>query len=193
MRAMSMIQYIHQADPKNEEVKQCWSATDCETFQVRGNNYLEDRIKISSQSSCLQLVNVDLVQRQGSSFDIPHHRISWQKWSFVQRLHTKYRNADQPVTDAPFILVINHMIPGGMNVVLHFRVPNQTQEYGNSTAVKMLRQFMSKEVDDDYRDSKLKIIPNVVEGGWIVKRGVGNKPAIIGTLFWFVIVIVFSN
>ena len=75
------------------------------------------------------------------------------------------------------------MIPGGMNVVMHFRVPNQTQEYGNSTAVNMLRQFMSKEVDDDYRDSKLKIIPNVVEGGWIVKRGVGNKPAIIGTLF----------
>ena len=39
---------------------------------------------------------------------------------------------------------------------------------------------MSDDVDDEYRNSKLKIIPNVVEGGWIVKRGVGNKPAIIG-------------
>jgi hypothetical protein len=39
---------------------------------------------------------------------------------------------------------------------------------------------MSDDVDDDYRNSKLIIIPNGVEGGWIGKRGVGNKPAIIG-------------
>ena len=46
--------------------------------------------------------------------------------------------------------------------------------------MKMLRKYMSLDVDDEYRDARLKIIPNVVEGGWVVKRGVGNKPAIIG-------------
>ena len=177
---MSMIDYIHEADPTNENIKQCWSATHCETFQVRGNNYLEDRIKIASQSSCLQLVSVDLVQRQGPNFETPHGQICWQPWSFVQRLKKKYLDANQSEESAPFILCINHMIPGGMNVVMHFRVPSKNEMYGNSKAVNMLWEFMSDRVDDEYRDSKLKIIPNVVEGGWIVKRGVGNKPAIIG-------------
>lgn len=34
--------------------------------------------------------------------------------------------------------------------------------------------------DDEFRDSTLKIIPRVTEGGWVVKKGVGRVPAILG-------------
>ena len=43
---------------------------------------------------------------------------------------------------------------------------------------RLLQQFM--EGDDEFRDSTLKIIPRVSEGSWVVKKGVGRVPAILG-------------
>jgi hypothetical protein len=34
--------------------------------------------------------------------------------------------------------------------------------------------------DDDYKNERLKIVPNVIQGPWVVKSVVGGKPAIIG-------------
>ena len=36
------------------------------------------------------------------------------------------------------------------------------------------------EGDDHERDSRLKIIPRIAEGSWLVKKGVGTTPAILG-------------
>jgi len=131
---------------------------------------------------CLELLCVDLVQRKGTDFETPHERVSWHDWSFVQKLKQKYilHSKSKTSQNMPYILVINFIIPGGMNTVMHYKIPSKTEKYGNSQAVKMLRHFMSDDVNDEYRNDKLKLIPSVVEGGWIVKRGVGNKPAIIG-------------
>ena len=35
--------------------------------------------------------------------------------------------------------------------------------------------------DREFRDSRLKLIPRVVEGNWTLQEGVGNTPAILGT------------
>lgn len=35
--------------------------------------------------------------------------------------------------------------------------------------------------DEAWRSKRIKLIPRVVEGAWMVKRAVGTKPAIIGT------------
>ena len=43
---------------------------------------------------------------------------------------------------------------------------------------RLLQQFMDG--DDEFRDSALKIIPRVSEGSWVVKKGVGRVPAILG-------------
>ena len=43
---------------------------------------------------------------------------------------------------------------------------------------RLLQQFI--EGDDEFRDSTLKIIPRVSEGSWVVKKGVGRVPAILG-------------
>lgn len=42
----------------------------------------------------------------------------------------------------------------------------------------MLKEFI--EGDDEYRNSKFKIIPQVVEGAYFVQRAIGNTPAILG-------------
>ena len=43
---------------------------------------------------------------------------------------------------------------------------------------RLLQQFLDG--DDEFRDSTLKIIPRVSEGSWVVKKGVGRVPAILG-------------
>ena len=43
---------------------------------------------------------------------------------------------------------------------------------------RLLQQFIDG--DDEFRDSTLKIIPRVSEGSWVVKKGVGRVPAILG-------------
>jgi hypothetical protein len=171
----------------DESVLKCWSETDATIFQLRGPNYLDDRVKVPSSPSCLRLVACDLTMRRGgyastagdaNTGDVPNpvERVAWMEHGLVQRVQRKYGDK------APFLFVINFMIPGGVNNIMYFRVPDAAgpEDAGTCTAVKMLRKYMSLDVDDEYRDARLKIIPNVVEGGWVVKRGVGNKPAIIG-------------
>eukprot|EP00946_MAST-07B_sp_MAST-7B-sp1_P004931 g4931.t1 len=190
IRSWSLIDYIDGSkcqDTSDSSVMKCWSETDASIFQLRGSNYLEDHIKVTSLPSCLRLVACDLTVRRGAhgsstasdggSEDIlPLERVAWMEHGLVQRVQRRYG------PKAPFLFVINFMIPGGMNNIMYFRVPDATgpEEEGNCTAVQMLRKFMRTDVDDEYRNARLKIIPNVVEGGWVVKRGVGNKPAIIG-------------
>ena len=43
---------------------------------------------------------------------------------------------------------------------------------------RCMRVFL--EGDDHERDSRLKIIPRIAEGPWLVKKGVGTTPAILG-------------
>ena len=43
---------------------------------------------------------------------------------------------------------------------------------------RCMRAFLDG--DDQTRDSRLKIIPRIAEGSWIVKKGVGTTPAILG-------------
>ena len=43
---------------------------------------------------------------------------------------------------------------------------------------RCMRVFL--EGDDHERDSRLKIIPRIAEGSWLVKKGVGTTPAILG-------------
>ena len=185
IRSWSLIRYARPSEcakTNDDSVIKCWSQTEAKIFQVRGVNYLEDRIKMTSPPSCLRLIACDLTMRGrrpdavANDYLEPLNRVAWMEHGLVQRVQRKYGS------QAPFLLVINFMIPGGMNNVMYFRVPAEDgpEEDGASNSVKMLRKFMSPDVDDEYRDARLKIIPNVVEGGWVVQRGVGNKPAIIG-------------
>ena len=181
--AMSLSRLTHVPDPPDTtdtSTALCWSRTDCTVFQVRGPNYLEDRVKVASQPACLHLVAVDLTQRTGEHALEPVPRICWVPGSVTQLVQQEYLAAGAGADAMPFYFVINFLVPGGMNTVMWFRVPEPDEANGDCTQVRMLREFMSTDVDDEFRDSRLKIIPSVVEGTWMVKRGVGNKPAIIG-------------
>jgi hypothetical protein len=43
---------------------------------------------------------------------------------------------------------------------------------------KLLASFLIQ--TDEWRDGRLKIVPRVAEGNWVVKRSIGRGPAILG-------------
>jgi hypothetical protein len=51
-------------------------------------------------------------------------------------------------------------------------------EAADTAFEKTFTRFL--EGSDAHRNERFKIIPNVVEGNWLVRRAVGNTPAILG-------------
>lgn len=75
------------------------------------------------------------------------------------------------------ILIINLQISGNISVVSYFAVPSVDNP---SPAQKLLDRFIHQE-DDAWRNSRLKLLPHIVEGGYLIKKAVGTTPCIIGT------------
>eukprot|EP00511_Aplanochytrium_stocchinoi_P011685 CAMPEP_0204875178 /NCGR_PEP_ID=MMETSP1348-20121228/45245_1 /ASSEMBLY_ACC=CAM_ASM_000700 /TAXON_ID=215587 /ORGANISM="Aplanochytrium stocchinoi, Strain GSBS06" /LENGTH=677 /DNA_ID=CAMNT_0052031465 /DNA_START=13 /DNA_END=2046 /DNA_ORIENTATION=- len=157
--------YIYPKDITKDGVSCWWDSGVEEGFwNVRGHNYLEDSIKIPSVTSAMELLQI-----QWSFYDEPKRNIANDPGELVQMQHAG-RN------DRPFLFVINFMVPTIGNWVCYF-----TKRRGTNYKRfdKMLKEFING--DDEFRNSKFKIIPNVVEGSYFASRAIGSKPAILGT------------
>jgi hypothetical protein len=127
----------------------CWSEPRAALFRVRGPTYLQDRIKEPSDSALCRLIGVDLF-----STDTPESNLCRRRESFAQRV-----GEDAP----PLIIALNFCLPWG-NFALYWAAPEEEHD--------VLQQFLDSD-DDAYRDARLKLIPRVVEGNWLVRRAVG--------------------
>jgi hypothetical protein len=84
-------------------------------------------------------------------------------------------------------VVINFKFPWG-NMLLYYEVPVKLAKYLTGTSVKLDPSLTSAQLtlakwlmgDDTYRNDRLKLIPYVAEGPWIVRSMVTGKPALIG-------------
>ncbi|GBG29447.1 Protein ENHANCED DISEASE RESISTANCE 2-like [Hondaea fermentalgiana] len=132
-------------------------------WNVRGPKYLEDRVKVPNQTSAMELVQI-----QWAFFDQPKRNIARDPEELVQMQH-------EGRSDRPFMMVINFMVPTIGNYVMYM-VKRRTVDYPRFN--RMLEKFIAG--DDEYRNSRFKIIPNVVSGSYIAKRGIGSTPAILG-------------
>lgn len=57
-------------------------------------------------------------------------------------------------------------------------VTEEEDDGGTAATIRLLAAFLLG--DDEYRTSRFKLIPSVIEGPWIIKQSVGNKPVILG-------------
>ena len=93
------------------------------------------------------------------------------------------------------ILIINLQIAGNISIVAYFAIPIMDNP---SPAQKLLSRFIHDE-NDTWRDNHLKLLPHIVEGGYLIKKAVGTTPCIIGTkgessyysVFYFKFIIIF--
>jgi len=169
-----------------ESDNNCWSEPSGNLFKVRGKNYLKDRKKISSDENIFKTRGVDLLLTD-----------DWAPTE-IGRRHPGI--LDGRLRDAP-TFIINFRFSWGA-LVLYFEIPSQflpilrekyndssTQDSSNAVLDpndekslcphdKVIRDFIMG--NDAFKNSKLKIIPRVVEGNVIVRKLVG-KPVIIGS------------
>lgn len=146
------------------KAKNCYWETSASHFVVRSKSYLTDRVKVESASSICRLVSADLLRSK-------------------TKLRSYASTPDYPVhahPDKQFI-VVNWTVPTAVPLTFSecFVLPDEETEE-NKVGLALLRRYMSAEETDEFRNNRLKLIPNIVDGPWVVKSAVGKTPAIIG-------------
>lgn len=141
-----------------------WSEPDASAFMIRGPNYLTDKKKIPSAPAKFRLVGVDLLSFESAS----------------DRYHVSSRPDSVGKTAQKFTFVICMIIPGPENIcmVFYFQPGKDNIFEDGSPFSELLNDFIDG--DDQFRNSRFKLIPTVVEGSFIIKQSVGSKPTLLG-------------
>jgi Protein ENHANCED DISEASE RESISTANCE 2, C-terminal len=138
----------------------CWSQPNHDIFHVRGATYFSDKIKVCSGPAPLTCRGVDVWITDNPERHIARHPAV---------LGGKLGEEDT--------FLVNFLLPFG-NFVAYFAIPPL------SAFPEKLRGVWTKFLkgDQQYRDARLKLLPVVVDGPWIVKTAVGpgKSPALLG-------------
>ena len=160
-----------------------WAEPDANSFKVRGPAYKQDRVKVNAGTSIGQLIAVDVVLVDKPIYSgmstHPNERIQLA----LERERIMKENGKK--SDAPpFIFVVNIILPGPpfYHGVFYYAVDDMsTIDGSNGTPSSKLCQRFLFGKSDEFRDRTFKLIPRIVEGNFLVRKAVGNTPAIMGT------------
>lgn len=138
--------------------RDCWTIPDAKSFRVRSKRFTFDGSKVPAGQPLMQLVAVD-----------------WFKG--VKRMdHLARRKgcaAQIAAEKGLFSLVINLQVPGSTHYSMVIYFISKQLLPGS-----LLQRFVDG--DDEFRNSRLKLIPSVPKGSWIVRQSVGSTPCILG-------------
>ena len=139
----------------------CWSEPRYDVFKIRGKTYLQDKVKVKASQSMFQCLGVDLWLSDKPMKNIARH---------PSVLGGKLQEHNDT-------LVINFLLPFG-NFVGYFAIPS-THTLPKHVA-RVWTQFRNG--SKEYRDARLKLLPVVIDGPWIVRKAVGpgSAPAVLG-------------
>ncbi|KAF0902437.1 hypothetical protein E2562_016270 [Oryza meyeriana var. granulata] len=142
----------------NEKSRNCWTVPDSKLFKVRSENFPHDKSKVSATKYLMELVAIDWFK------DI-------KRMDHVAR--RKGCAAQVAAEKGMFTFVVNIQIPGSSHYSLVLYFVTRSLEKGS-----LLQRFADG--DDDFRNSRLKLIPSVPKGSWIVRQSVGSTPCLLG-------------
>ena len=146
--------------------KNSWTPLDASELIVRGPNYLCDKIKIPSEPAMFEMLCFDLFYT-----DFPIPCVSTNKeckayWLLKQ---------DPDL----FTFTINWRLhPMQAAVTYGVREPQCAWIQKECPERLLLERFL--EGSDELRSNTVKVIPKVTEGPWLVRKAVGQTPAILG-------------
>ncbi|OEL13668.1 Protein ENHANCED DISEASE RESISTANCE 2 [Dichanthelium oligosanthes] len=138
--------------------RDCWRISDGNNFRVRSKNFVYDKSKVPAGKPLMELVAVDWF-KDAKRMD----HVARRKGCAVQVAAEK----------GLFALAINLQVPGTTNYSMVFYfvmkklIPNS-----------LLQRFVDG--DDEFRNSRFKLIPSVPKGSWIVRQSVGSTPCLLG-------------
>mmetsp|Transcript_1334 Transcript_1334/g.3397 ORF Transcript_1334/g.3397 Transcript_1334/m.3397 type:complete len:465 (+) Transcript_1334:176-1570(+) len=156
-----------------------WSDPSAEDYNVRSKMYLATRIKQPSEKSAFRLLTVDLVNTKTPIYTgmcaHPGERV---QLALGRERKTGVRELPE------FIFAVNLCIPAQTiyHAVFYYEIDKATmQEIKNSETPfgRNMNKFIFGD-SDEYRNNTFKLIPRIVKGNYIVRKGVGTKPVILG-------------
>lgn len=137
-----------------------WATPPGDIFMVRGPEYLSTKVKIPGGDYLLKPLGFDWIKGYTKLSEIlnnPRSRIR-------QTLEVEF-----PTGEKPFVWAFNLQVPSKENysAVAYF-VSLEPIPEGS-----LMLQFLKG--DDAFRNSRLKLIANIVKGPWIVRKAVGEQ------------------
>ncbi len=141
-----------------ENPSSSWSRPLDKIFKVRGRTYLCDRVKVPSDPSPMKCRGIDMWLTNNPERNIARH---------PSMLGGKLGEEDT--------FLVNFLLPFG-NFVTYFSVPPLSEMPSN--VAEVWTKFINGNQQD--RDARIKLLPVVVDGPWIVKKAVGHGPALLG-------------
>ncbi|EEE51149.1 hypothetical protein OsJ_31910 [Oryza sativa Japonica Group] len=138
-----------------------WAMTDPTTFLIRGESYLQDRLKIKANNTLMQMVGADWIKSDKREDDL-----SGRPGGLVQKCAAQGGNK--------FFFIVNIQVPGSStySLALYYMMDTPLEK------VPLLERFVNG--DDAFRNSRFKLIPYISKGSWIVKQSVGKKACLVG-------------
>ncbi|XP_020532719.1 protein ENHANCED DISEASE RESISTANCE 2 isoform X2 [Jatropha curcas] len=141
-----------------------WASPPGDKFMVRGPDYLTTKVKIPAEEYLLKPLGFDWIKgstKIGEVLKNPNSRVR------------KVIDNEFPPGDKPFIWAFNLQIPSKDNysAVAYFVSKGPIPEGS------LMDQFLKG--DDAFRNSRLKLVANIVKGPWIVRKAVGEQAVCI--------------
>lgn len=141
-----------------DNARDCWKISDGSNFRVRSKHFCYDKSKAPAGKHLMDLVAVD-----------------WFKDSKRMDHVAKRPGCAAQVASEKgyFSIIINVQVPASSHYSMVFYFV--TKELVPGT---LLQRFVDG--DDEFRNSRLKLIPSVPKGSWIVRQSVGSTPCLLG-------------
>ncbi|XP_020223767.1 protein ENHANCED DISEASE RESISTANCE 2 isoform X2 [Cajanus cajan] len=137
-----------------------WATPPGDAFMVRGPEYFTTRVKVPAGDYLLKPLGFDWIKSSvkiGEILNNPNSRVR------------KVIDNEFPAGDKPFLWAFNLQVPTKDNysAIAYFTTKEPVVE--DSLMDKFLKG------DNAFRNSRLKLIANIVKGPWIVRKAVGEQ------------------
>ncbi|XP_034215041.1 protein ENHANCED DISEASE RESISTANCE 2 isoform X2 [Prunus dulcis] len=142
----------------HDKARDCWKVSDGSNFRVRSKHFCYDKTKIPAGKHLMDLVAVDWFK-------------DTKRMDHVAR---RQGCAAQVASEKGlFSIIFNLQVPGSTHYSMVFYFVTKELVPGS-----LLQRFVDG--DDEFRTSRLKLIPSVPKGSWIVRQSVGSTPCLLG-------------
>lgn len=137
-----------------------WTSPPGDAFMVRGPEYFTTKVKIPASGYLLKPLGFDWITSSTKIGEILKHPNS--------RVRKVIEN-EFPDGDRPFVWAFNLQLPTKDNYSAVAYFTNKEPIVEGSLMDRFLKG------DDAFRNSRLKLIANIVNGPWIVRKAVGEQ------------------
>ncbi|KAG2680451.1 hypothetical protein I3843_11G101000 [Carya illinoinensis] len=141
-----------------DKARDCWKISDGNNFRVRSMHFCYDKTKIPAGKHIMDLVAVDWFKDTKRMDHVARRQGCAAQVASEKGLFSMIINLQVPASthySMVFYFVMKDLVPGSL-----------------------LQRFVDG--DDEFRNSRLKLIPSVPKGSWIVRQSVGSTPCLLG-------------